>query len=367
MIVPRPGPYTSLQYAVASTSHTSNEVLAQQSKCPTDLSLHEFTAFGSIRAGPRLQWFNIAREIAAQTLSVNREEVHILLTQAAWQIGPQSEGGKWEYHDELSSHDFGIALLTVLGKLINDVEANWVARVSMRTAIALISRLLSSATDREVIDKAYVVLRKARHVTFAWMDVLIKKLQENEDESAIASFQMRVCEVATACRGTYDVDPLHTLALLESVEDLSIFVRCAIAIHDNSPADLDSAPLELKRLCTRDRRLAHSVELLLSQRIRENHDGLDVAVTSVFPRYRRGSAWTQLEKPNDRWWSTTTSSASGHASQDIHLNILDGQLLIDGKPLGRLPKTISKHPMYLRVLRNVRPSRCILVKANQLF
>jgi hypothetical protein len=347
------GPYSSLQYAVTSTSHTSNEVLAKQSECPADISVHEYIAFGGIRAGSRLQWLNVSREIAAQTLNLNREEVYLLLTQAAWQIGTQSDGENWDYHEELSSPDFGITLLQVLGKLINDIEANWFERISAKTAIALIGRLLASATDPDVIDQAYILLRKARHMTLHWMDQLAEKLQENEDESAVESFQMRVCEVAAICRGTYDVDPIHAPFLLESVEDVSIFVRCAIAFHENLPENLDGASLELKRLCARDRRLAHLMEPLLSERIRENRDGLDAAIGDVWRGYRSGPPWKQLKKPNDRWWSTATSSGAGGRSQDVHVNLLDGQLLVNGKPLGRLPRSISQHPMYLRVLGKV--------------
>ncbi|KAF9510459.1 hypothetical protein BS47DRAFT_1377450 [Hydnum rufescens UP504] len=345
-----PGPYSSLQYAVTSTSHTSNEVLAKQSECPADISLHEYAAFGGIRAGPRLQWLNISREIAAQTLSLHREEVHILLAQAAWQIGPLSDKGNWDHHEELSSPDFGMTLLHVLGKLINDIEANWFERASAKTAIALIGRLLASATDQNVIDQAYIILRKTRHVALRWLDQLGKKLEENEDESAVEALQMRVLEVAAICRGTYDVDPLHAPFFLESAEDVSVFVRCAIVIHQNSPANMVDASPDLKRLCARDRRLAYSMEPLLSRRIRENRGGLDTAIGDAWKSYRPGPGWEQFDKPNDRWWSTTTSAGIGQMSQDIHFNFLDGQLLVSGKPLGRLPRTISQDPIYRRVL-----------------
>jgi hypothetical protein len=57
------GPYRVLQYAVDGTSHTSNMVLSGQLNCPKELSIHEYLAFGNLRAGHRLQWLNILREL----------------------------------------------------------------------------------------------------------------------------------------------------------------------------------------------------------------------------------------------------------------------------------------------------------------
>ncbi len=37
----------------------------------------------------------------------------------------------------------------------------------------------------------------------------------------------------------------------------------------------------------------------------------------------------------------------------IHYNILSGQLLIDGKPLGKLPQEIIEHPTYADILGTV--------------
>ncbi|KAG6369470.1 hypothetical protein JVT61DRAFT_14840 [Boletus reticuloceps] len=43
-------PYRNLQKYVDVTSHTSNEVLANQADCHKDLSVHEYIAFGHLRA-----------------------------------------------------------------------------------------------------------------------------------------------------------------------------------------------------------------------------------------------------------------------------------------------------------------------------
>ena len=94
--------------------------------------LHEFLAFSGLRSGPRLQWLNIARELASPFLTFHREEVHTLVTQAAWQLGPLSDDVR-EWHLDLSFSTFGNAILRELESLLEKVETNWLEEVTVRT------------------------------------------------------------------------------------------------------------------------------------------------------------------------------------------------------------------------------------------
>jgi len=125
-------PYRCLRLCVSATQHTANETIAYQDKCPKELSLHEFVAFSGLRSGPRLQWLNIARELASPSLSFRREEVHTLITQAAWQLGPLSDGVR-EWHVDLGISSFGSALLRELESLLGQIKANWLEEVTVRT------------------------------------------------------------------------------------------------------------------------------------------------------------------------------------------------------------------------------------------
>ena len=125
-------PYSRLHGFVSGTQHTSNDIIAAQATCPKEISLHEFIAFSGLRSGPRLQWLNIARELASPSLSFRREEVHTLFTQAAWQIGPPSDGVR-EWHTELGLSSFGNALLRELESLLQTIKASWLEEVSVRT------------------------------------------------------------------------------------------------------------------------------------------------------------------------------------------------------------------------------------------
>jgi hypothetical protein len=130
--IPSSGPYNTLRRFVCGTQHTPNEIIAAQADCPKEITLHEFHAFSGLRSGARLQWLNIARELASPYLSFRREEVHTLVTQAAWQLGPLSDGVR-EWHTDLSAPSFGNALLRELESLLEKIRANWLEEVTVRT------------------------------------------------------------------------------------------------------------------------------------------------------------------------------------------------------------------------------------------
>jgi hypothetical protein len=130
--VPKSSPYCGLLHFVSGTQHTPNHVIACQADCPKEINLHEFIAFAGLRSSPRLQWLNIVREIASPSLSFRLEEVHTLITQAAWQLGPLSDSAR-EWHIDLGISGFGNVLLRELESLLERVKANWLEEVTVRT------------------------------------------------------------------------------------------------------------------------------------------------------------------------------------------------------------------------------------------
>ena len=352
--IPSSSPYKCLQYAIDTTTHTSNEVIANQSDCHKDISLHEYIAFASLRAGGRLQWLNIARELPARTLTFRCEEVASLLKQAAWHIGPLSNQLEWDWHKELKDGHFGSVLLDELDDLMQNIKASWLEATSMRTIIILTTRLLASTTLPSIIDRACLILRKGRDVVLGWVKQLTKQLQENEDEKRTGDIQQDLCEMAITCRSTYDVDPVHVSRLLTSAEDVAVLLECAIVVHDNRPPEFSTFPAAFKVLLERDRRLSHALEPELARLIKRDRSGLDRAIASIWTEYRAGTEWCHRPSPKDRWISSTTAPRTGTAPQHIDLNLLDGRLLIDGKPLGRLPQKIMRHPTYDRIFGRVR-------------
>ncbi|TDL21949.1 hypothetical protein BD410DRAFT_898545 [Rickenella mellea] len=342
-------PYHVLQSAV-SDFPTSNEILANQSDCPKELFLHEFIAFGSIRSGDLLQWMNIVRELRARTLRFGTIEVHSLLVQSAWQVGPSTAEGNRVWHTELGDPEFGAVLIRELKNLIETVEDNWREMLSVRTIVFLATRLLAVTRDDKIAESVFTLLKQARKVTFQWMDQLAGKLQIHRSDEELSEFQWRICEMAATCRSTYDVDLIHLQKLLSSEHDVDILVQCAVTCHNKSPPDFYKLSSDRKQFLTRDRRLSYTLEKVLSTAIiNQRRSGLDLAIRAIWDAYRPGLPWTQLPKPNDRWFVSRTAQGFGQKSQLVHYNVMDGQLLIDGKPLGCLPSDMVRKATYNRI------------------
>ncbi len=127
--------------------------------------------------------------------------------------------------------------------------------------------------------------------------------------------------------------------------------NCAAIVHDNSPSILENDHSRyLVRLLNRHHRLLHFLEPFLRKGVRSNPSGFNHGFASLWPGFRRqtSSNWHVLPSPNSRWISCIVEGG-----QEVHYNLLTGQLLIGGKPLGRLPQEIIEHSTYASVLGKV--------------
>ncbi|EUC59846.1 large low complexity protein, putative, partial [Rhizoctonia solani AG-3 Rhs1AP] len=333
--------YRHLEYTLGSTTHSSNQVLADQHDCPIELSLHEHIAFGTLRSGARLQWMNILRGLEEDLLSFSSDEVWMLHTQAAWQMGPMTDKGSLEWHQDLGDLKFGLLLVSQCMRVLDRVKANWLQAKSVLTIVSLVNRLIASLPSTKVVRAACKLLRDARAVTLKWLDELIIKLQAATLEENIIMYRQRVCEMAAICRQTYNTEPRHMRLLLSNPEDYTALVKASIVLYDNQPPDMKNAPKSLQIVLCRDRRFAHQITQNMLASINRGEDILSSPLSEIWPDYRQGPL--------------------GWETQEVHLNLITGQLLINGEPLGRLPREYVEHPTYIRLfgqkIRDVVPAK----------
>ena len=349
-----PGPYEGLQYAVKDTIHTSNGVIADQSRCPEALTMHEYYAFGTLRSGHRLQWRNIAREITARILNFSCYETQALLTQAAWQVGPSGRDQVLrESHADLEEENFGVSFLSALGDAIGTIEGNWQGATAACTFVTLTARLLSLSTCIAVRESCYRFLRRARDISLLWIRELGRKLQDVQKEEELKNLSLRTLEMALICHRTFDVDPHYLPYLIQSEDDIAVVIECSIIVHDRCPAVIEDLPAAMQTLLRRHWRLSYVLEPILREWIVEHRDGLDTTVRRLWAGYIPGSTWIASEAPNERWLVTETSSEGG-PSMLVHYNLLDGSLLVNGSSLARLPRAYESHPTFRRLFGEVK-------------
>ncbi|CAE6503446.1 unnamed protein product [Rhizoctonia solani] len=345
--------YRHLEYALEQTTHTSNQVLADQHICPMELGLHEHIAFGTLRSGARLQWMNIVRGLEEDLLTFRSDEVWLLHTQAAWQVGPLSDDGSREWHEELGYAEFRGLLVSQCERVLGRVKANWLQAKSVLILVALVTRLLATSPPVGVTHAACEFLRKARDVAYQWLKELLNKLRDARYESDVIGYQRLVCEMASICRATYDVEPDYLDRLLSLSEDFIPLVEASIRLYDNQPPNLQNSPTGLQIVLCRDRRFAHKLMPYMLMRFRRGDDILSKPLSMIWSGYLSGSpSWQILDSPKDCWVKTVinkVNEADKGEAQHIHLNLLSGRLLIDGTPIGRLPRQYVEHATYVRL------------------
>lgn len=215
----------------------------------------------------------------------------------------------------------------------------------------IVARLLSEG-NKEVCDQAVRFLRRAREVCIGWLFDLRNKIQSSDGEH-MEKFRNLTCETAMTCRATFDVDPEHIPLVLNSADDVSDALICAITLHDNQPPKVKDLPPELAVLIGRDERLARKLEPFIVDCIQQDRYSFDSALERIWGQYRPGHIVTTLHGDQSRWIKTTTAAGYNVVGQTVHYNILSGLLLINGKRVGRLPKEISGHDTFARTLKSV--------------
>ena len=341
-------PYRSLQgsFNIPTDSQASNVAISSQASAPAEISLHEYLSFCTLRCGPNLQWLNIARELRAGILSFSHVEIQMLIAQTATQMGSFSTSFGFDWHILLKDQQFGSTLLSEIERLLSNIEGNWLHIMSLRTAILLINQLLSMNTDATIVELGRGTLKRCRDIAFAWVETISDMLKDTDSETATNELRHRICDAALACRATYHLDWDN----IDSVSDITKLVYCSILLRQNLPPDSNTTD-GLRFFIAQDLRLSILIISALQARIEQQPDGLNNTITKVWSDFKPCSRWKQLARPNDRW--LTVSSQSATCESALHLNLLDGTLLINGKPIKRLPSSITTHPTYIRILGSV--------------
>lgn len=345
------GPYSCLQYAVDSVSHTPNQVMARLADCPPELGPREYLEFGSLRAGERLQLVNIARELASGNLTFNSPSVYLLVSQAVWQAGtPQHKNTLRQSHAEFQKEHFCLKLLDVAERLVDTISANWKEHVTMATVLALVLRTLSLANKPAVVERTITLLRRIRRAVHRWCFELLNRLFEELPEESGQETRGLLFSAANMCRTTYDVDTQYLASLLHDYEDVATFVTSSILIHDNRPVGEAPDPASVKRTNLRANCITHALEHRLRLLISQQNKGLNAALSSLWSSINFKDPWKFLPNDTDHWAMNNTAS---HTPLPVHYNILSGQLLVGGNPLGRVPDMYEQDPMFRRIFGGV--------------
>ncbi|CAG7558102.1 unnamed protein product [Fusarium equiseti] len=322
---------------------TPNQVMASQYTCPDHMTLGEFKALAVLPYGYRLQWMSILTQLAMPTVDFNQEETAIFLLQMSLQAGPGTVSQiTRDTHTRLADVEFGRKLLKGLSEAVFRIEKNWESHTALCSFTLLATRLLSLASpqiSRDVLG----LLSHCRNISYQWLLTLIRKVQDTADDMQREELLESVLDIAMICLQTFDVDDWHLMEILRDSKQASVSVECSMAIYNATPTkNRAQSPLH----CIMEDRTQQTLHRIRSdlvyQVLLRRNECLDLAIKRNWPDFSRTADWT-LAFGTSYWLETNSGQ------RQVDLNVLTGELLVNGAPLARLPREYSIHEDYGRL------------------
>ena len=328
------GPYGHLQPAVSTTTYTPNQIIASQDICPESITLHDHEAFGHIRAGHKLQWRSMLRELRRGILNISHRDVYLLFLQAMWQAGPKSKDNDWRRESHVDGDEvvFGLEALQEMEAVLDSIQDNRTWAYASGLLIAMAARILSLTDEPRVRDASIGFLHRMRRVVQKWLKEIARADERTDTEIGIAdeagdgTVERTKQTLLLAILGcsTFDVDDEHIDRVFQSAQDVSFLVECRNTICMNKPPVLDTLQFSLRILFHRDELFAIRLLPRLSTRIGAlpgRESGIDKGIKSIMHGYMPTGTWKEYGQ-HPRWYSTSTAAGDGFKSREVHFNLL---------------------------------------------
>ncbi|KAK8167917.1 hypothetical protein BKA80DRAFT_216002 [Phyllosticta citrichinensis] len=345
--------YSNLQTFADTSSCAPNAAIAKQSECHSGLNDHEFIAFASLRAGERTQMLNVLRELGSADLTFGAEAVHILIRQTVIQAGQRGKGVRRVAHEVFRDTTFCDRLLDLLHDHLEAIKGNWKEQHRLATLALLGLRVLSLTTASAVVERAAQLLRSIRRVALVWSRQVSSKLPSCSNEGSAKGLRTAILRIAMTCRMTFDVDPQNMSRMLASDEDILNLVETSILIQSNQPIRLTDLPHEVQRDILLNQKLSRKLEQPLKKLMTQSSLGVNQALGLICGMSNFAGDWAFPFDSGCSWTTNETAESCGGRRQRLHYNLLTGELLIDGQPLGRLPSVYTQQSLYRRVFGSV--------------
>ncbi|EEP77435.1 predicted protein [Uncinocarpus reesii 1704] len=344
MKLPPNSPFASMGFSVGSTSPSSYEVIASQTQCPPRLNIHEFMAYKSLFSGNTRRWPAILVELGSANLNLSSEATTSLISQLAVQAGSADERDHLRTaHKIFRDMSFCCRLMEQVSQRLDNIASNWREVHCMDMLLTLILRLCALA-PRSLHRRTINLLGISKSILLKWIVQLRNEVHQSTDAAAAERFAGYSFWAALLYRRTFSVycESFESRPLGE--DQLRYFIEASITMQDNAPSNLDDLPLLTRNALIRDLKLAHKMRSLLRESLMETPGAFYSAIDALWPQPegatpRQYSDLEHLDNPHG-WVRVIVPPSEISRQQAIYYHLLEGHLIVDGQPLGKLP---AKH------------------------
>ncbi|POS83055.1 hypothetical protein EPUL_004549, partial [Erysiphe pulchra] len=354
LIFPESSPYFSfskiLNLKIDTPDPSSYAIVASRVKCPTGVPIHEFLSMQTLLSGNRHRWPQILIELGSSNINFSTESATCLMNFLSLQVGPRDdEDVRGIIHRVFLDQCFCSRLIYWINWRLDEISSIVRKRdfFHMEVLITLASRLYELGGPSGRIEGCNI-LNKARDSTLNWLFELKKEVKAAKDDKTSQKLAYYVTWTALLCRRTFIV-----FIGKDSVphDAVSSYLESSISLQEHLNDDDSALSLSLKAALIRDAKmiwsLRHSLRASINFRVlisvlRVHAPSLALPDTlQKSPQYQKA--------PRDWWVEIITQKTEIFKQQYINFNILTGHLLVDGKPIGKLPKEWRKSKIYKRL------------------
>lgn len=335
---------------------SSYEIVANQTHCPSNTSIHEFTASQKLISLTTLRWPAILLELGSSNINFSSEDNMQLICQLSAQAGPVgSEGPLRQIHSVFKDESFCRRLAEQIEKRFRVIAASWRETHYAAILITLALRLFS-LTKGISQERAVRVIEMARNITAEWILSLEREVEKEDARTAIR-FSAYSLQVAMLCRSTFLTFTQLTVDIDES--SLVQFLRATLTLQKNLDVEPDRLSPSMKAMLIRDTKLAIQLEPLIQASVNAHQSALERVILEAIAGTANCfdasfSPWCG-DPQHPQWLQSSMTTKSDFFNRNIRkirFNYLHGQLLINEKPLGRLPSYIRDSPMVQELFGN---------------
>ncbi|KAJ5556707.1 hypothetical protein N7494_000622 [Penicillium frequentans] len=324
-----------------------NTVIATQSSAPLEMSLEEYKALATMPLGVEIQWQNILVELCTPSVDMKKTETAFFVLQIINQAGPPRLGTHLRRGHSIMSDDiFTTALLSRINDMYERIKENWEMIHGMNVLVHLVLRGFALSPSEEIRAMSLGCLKVLRKTLFHWVEIVKTKASEAIDVHHKSHLIGRSVHIALVCAKTFNIESLPQV--FASSMDIAIFLQCSTIVC-NGRGSLLTKPGSVAHM------LLHSWEVLSYRSyailadciVQGQNPGMDWAMQKAWAAYHPGAQWSKASDEADYWLFCKFAAQSTPDTEVlVHYNLLNGELLVDGFPLARLPSDYESNEIY---------------------
>jgi hypothetical protein len=371
-----PASYSSLQWAMlqvgsraATPAERGNQGIARQDDKPSWLSKPGYLALTSLRAYPLSQLQRLCCALREQVLPLGHPVVLTMVKQSVMQIGEvvQATAGNSSSSSSsqliVSSGGSGTSSsgtvqllwrtdwqqeggsLAALGFELQQLASQLAEAPREHDAVLLLGQLAAYLADYSDVckDAAKQFAEMTSRAANQLQPQVEAAAQQNQEKVAVQlqAKQSKARAVSLLCYGAGPLDAADVgrmLQLIVLVKHGDLFASTAAG---SIAGELPALRVQCRQVMAR--RLPAVLAVL-----QEQPALLTAAVSGVLQRAPPKLQWQQLPGSSNSSSMMASFQAVGSDGHLYSINILDGTVLLDGVPPGRLPNDVLQHPLYHR-------------------